>query len=208
MLAHSEEEQNLTSQDKNAVTKLLKLSSEGDKEAFDKLMPFVYDQLRKLAARCLLSERRDHTYRATALVHEAYFRLVEADVAWQDRLHFYAVAARVMRHILVDHAKAQKRQKRGGGVECIPLDEAVVVGPELSPDLVELNDSLQRLYAQDERKAQIVELLFFGGLTYDETASVLNISPATVHRELRMAKAWLYRELANSPEANKQAGAS
>ncbi len=182
--------------ERQAVTRLLQQLGGGDKQAFDQLMPVVYDQLRKLASRCLMAERPDHTLRATALVHEAYLRLVDSDIAWQDRVHFYSVAARVMRHILVDHAKAQKRQKRGGGMERIALDEAVIVGPEAPADLIELDEALERLAAQDARKAQVVELLFFGGLTYDETAAVVGISAATVHRELKMAKAWLYRELA------------
>ncbi len=192
-------QQVVTPVDRQAVTRLLHEIAGGSKQAFDELMPVVYGQLRKLASRCLMAERPDHTLRATALVHEAYLRLVDSDIAWQDRVHFYSVAARVMRHILVDHAKAMKRQKRGAGVERIALDEAVLVGPEAPAGLVELDEALQRLAANDARKSEIVELLFFGGLTYDETAAVLGISPATVHRELRMAKAWLYRELANNP---------
>ncbi len=179
------------------VTSLLQQWTNGDKEALDQLMPVVYDQLRKLARSCLRAERPDHTLRATALVHEAYLKLVNADVPWQSRVHFYAVAAQVLRRILIDHAKAHKREKRGAGAEKISLDEAVMVGPETSAGILELDDALKRLAAQDERKSQIVELLFFGGLTYDETAAALNISPATVHRELKMAKAWLYRELSN-----------
>lgn len=181
-----------------AVTRLLHELSHGDKSAFDKLMPVVYDHLHRLATRCLLSERPGHTLPATALVHEAYLRLVQADVAWEDRVHFYAVAARVMRRILVDHAKANNRQKRGGGVERIPFDEAIIVGPEASARVVEVDEALQRLAAHDERKSSIVELLFFGGMTYEETAAALSISPATVHRELRMAKAWLHRELSQA----------
>ena len=181
--------------DQEAVTRILQELCGGDKEAFDKLMPVVYDQLRKLANRCLRAERPDHTLRATALVHEAYLRLIKADLPWQDRVHFYAVAARVMRHILVDHAKSSRRQKRGGGGEKLSLDEAILVGPVISPQIVDLDDSLRRLSENDARKAEIVELLFFGGLTYDEVSSVLSISPATVHRELKLAKAWLYRDL-------------
>ena len=188
-------EHNETLTERQAVTRLLQKIGSGDKEAFDQLIPVVYDQLRKLASRCMLSEGNAHTLRATALVHEAYLRLVDAGIAWQDRVHFYAVAARVMRHILIDHAKAQRRQKRGGGIEPIVLDEAVLVGPEAPSGLLELDEALQRLAAHDPRKSQIVELLFFGGFTYDETASAVGVSAATVHRELRMAKAWLYREL-------------
>jgi RNA polymerase sigma-70 factor (ECF subfamily) len=183
--------------DRQAVTQLLQQIGNGSKEAVDQLVPLVYDRLRSLASRFMLSERSGHTLRATALVHEAYLRLVDASVAWQDRAHFYSVAARVMRHILVDHAKAQKRQKRGGDIEHIALDEAVAIGPEAPSGLLELDDALQLLAVHDARKSQIVELLFFGGLTYDETASVLGVSPVTIHRELKMAKAWLYRELSH-----------
>jgi RNA polymerase sigma factor (TIGR02999 family) len=158
-------------------------------------MPVVYDQLRKLASNCLRAERPDHTLRATALVHEAYVRLVDSDVAWQDRVHFFAVSARMLRRILVDHAKSRNRDKRGGEFEKIPLDEAVMVGPQSDKGIVELDDALKRLATQDQRKSELIELLFFGGLTYDEAAAALKISPATVHRELILAKAWLYREL-------------
>ncbi len=181
--------------DRAAITRLLRQLAGGDKDAFDGLVPLVYDQLRKLAAHCLSSERPDHTLRATALVHEAYLRLVDSDNNWQDRVHFFAVAARVMRHILVDRARAYNRQKRGAGFQHVALDEAVLVTPERMEDLPALDESLERLAALDERKSKVVELLFFGGLTYDETAAVLAISPATVHRELRMAKAWLHRDL-------------
>lgn len=178
-----------------AITRLLHELSSGDKAALDKLITLVYDQLHRLATRCLLAERPGHTLPATALVNEAYLRLVQAEVSWEDRVHFYAVAARVMRRILVDHAKANHRQKRGGGVDHVALDEAVIVGPEAATTVVEIDEALQRLASRDERKSNIVELLFFGGMTYEETATALQISPATVHRELRMAKAWLHREL-------------
>ncbi|MGA7291294.1 MAG: sigma-70 family RNA polymerase sigma factor [Terriglobales bacterium] len=187
------------SPDRHQVTRLLKEWGSGNKEALDDLMPVVYQQLRKLASICLRSERPDHTLRATALVHEAYLRLVDADVAWQDRVHFFAVSARILRRILVDHAKASRRQKRGGGAETISLDEAVVIGPQSTGGIVELDAALQRLAANDQRKSEIIELLCFGGLTYDETATVLKISPATVHRELKMAKAWLHHELTHVP---------
>jgi RNA polymerase sigma factor (TIGR02999 family) len=183
------------SQEQQLVTRLLKEWGAGNKAALDELMPVVYQQLRKLASICLRSERRDHTLPATALVHEAYLRLVEADVAWQDRVHFFAVSARLLRRILVDHAKANKRQKRGGGAEMIPLDEAIQIGPQSTGGIVELDLALQRLAEHDQRKSEIIELLCFGGLTYDEAAAALNISPATVHRELTMGKAWLHREL-------------
>jgi len=184
------------SPDHQQVTRLLQQWSGGDKQALDELMPVVYDQLRRLAASYLRSENRDHTLRATALVNEAYVRLVGANVNWQDRVHFFAVSARILRRILVDHAKSNNRQKRGGEFEKIPIDEAILVGPQADKGILELDDALQRLAAQDSRKSELVELLFFGGLTYDEAAAALKISPATVHRELTLAKAWLYRDLA------------
>jgi RNA polymerase sigma factor (TIGR02999 family) len=185
--------------DPQAITRLLRRLSSGEKDVFDQLVPLVYDQLRRLASRCLFSNRGDHTLRATALVHEAYVRLADAGGDWKDRVHFYAVAARVMRNILVDYARASKRQKRGDGLKHIALDEAVLVSSQPSQDLSALDESLNRLAAHDPRKSQVVELLFFGGLTYDEAAAALGISKATVHRELRMAKAWLHRDLtANS----------
>ena len=161
-------------------------------------MPIVYDQLHKIASNCLRSERPDHTLRATALVHEAYLRLVQADVNWQDRVHFYAVSARILRRILVDHAKSRNRNKRGGEYQKIPLEEAILVGPEADRGIVELDEALQRLATQDRRKSELIELLFFGGLTYDEAATALKISPATVHRELTLAKAWLNLELSRA----------
>ncbi|MFY9644690.1 MAG: sigma-70 family RNA polymerase sigma factor [Terriglobales bacterium] len=184
-----------TPPERQLVTRLLREWGGGNKAALDELMPVVYQQLRKLASICLLSERPDHTLRATALVHEAYIRLVDADVAWQDRVHFFAVSARLLRRILVDHAKANRRQKRGGGAETISLDEALVIGPQTVGGIADLDDALKRLAVHDQRKSEIVELLCFGGLTYDEAAAALKISPATVHRELKMAKAWLHREL-------------
>lgn len=187
------------SPDRELVTRLLQEWGGGNKAALDDLMPVVYEQLRKLAARCLRAERPDHTLRATALVHEAYLRLVDADVAWQDRVHFFAVSARLLRRILVDHAKANHRQKRGGGAEKVTLDEALLVGPQSTGGIVELDEALQRLAAHDQRKSELIELLCFGGLTYDEAATALKISPATVHRELKLAKAWLHRELTQSP---------
>jgi RNA polymerase sigma-70 factor (ECF subfamily) len=185
-----------------AVTALLKQWSDGSKEALDRLMPVVYSQLRKLAAHSLRSERPDHTLRATELVHEAYLKLIDSDIPWQNRVHFYAVAAKVLRHILVDHAKAHRREKRGGDAERVPLDEALVVGPETSSEVVELDEALTRLALNDERKSQVVELTFFGGMTHEEIAAVLHISPKTVQRELRVAKAWLHRELRADGDAS------
>lgn len=185
--------------EREAVTRLLRELSGGNKHAFDDLMPIVYNQLRKLASHCLASERPGHTLRATALVHEAYLKLVAGDAEFQDRVHFYAIAARVMRRILVDHARAHGRQKRGGDAERIPFDEAVMVGGGNPADLLDLDQALEKLSQLDPRKSEIIELLFFGGLTYDESAAALDISPATLHRELKMAKAWLFRELKQNP---------
>jgi RNA polymerase sigma factor (TIGR02999 family) len=184
--------------DRQDVTKLLQQWRGGDRQALDELMPIVYEELRRLASRCMRAERPGHTLPATALVHEAYLRLMDADIGWQDRAHFYAVAARVVRRILVEYARTHGRQKRGGGEILVPLDEAVVIGPEASSTVLDLDEALQRLTAIDERKSDILQLLFFGGLTYDETAAALDISPATVHRELKLAKAWLHRELAQT----------
>ena len=184
------------SPDRQDVTRLRQQWRGGSHEALDQLMPVVYDELRRLAKRCLYSERPGHTLRATALVHEAYIRLMNADVGWQDRAHFYAVAARVLRRILVEYARSHSRQKRGGGEEMVPLDEAVLVGPQAASTVLDLDEALERLAALDPRKSEIIQMLFFGGLTYEETAAELDISPATVHRELKLAKAWLHRELA------------
>jgi RNA polymerase sigma factor (TIGR02999 family) len=187
-----------TSPDRHLVTELLRQWGSGDGQALDQLMPLVYDQLRKVASRCLRAERPDHTLVTTALVHEAYLRLVDSDLALEDRIHFFAVSARILRRILVDHARANKREKRGGVAVKVPLDEALVVGPQAAGRVLDLDEALQRLAAHDRRKSEIVELLCFGGLTYDETATALEISPATVLREMRMAKAWLRRELTST----------
>jgi RNA polymerase sigma factor (TIGR02999 family) len=188
--------------DDQQVTRLLKEWGGGNKEALDQLMPLVYDQLRALAARCLSAERPEHTLRATALVNEAYLRLVGSELTFNDRVHFYAVAARLLRHILVDHAKSLNRAKRGGGAPKLSLDEALVIGQAAPSGILDLDDALKRLAIHDSRKAEVVELLFFGGLTYDEASAMLNISPATVHRELRMAKAWLHRDLTSGAAAH------
>jgi RNA polymerase sigma factor (TIGR02999 family) len=178
-----------------SVTALLRQWKEGDQQALERLMPIVYEQLHKMAGNCMRSERPDHTLRATALVHEAYLRLAGSETAWESRVHFYAVAAQVLRHILVDHARAHLRDKRGGGAQKVDLDEAMLVCPETSDSVLELHEALQRLAIQDARRAQILELMYFGGMTYEETAAAIDISPATVHRELKLARAWLHREL-------------
>lgn len=159
-------------------------------------MPVVYDQLRKIAARCLNSERPNHTLSATELVNEAYLRLVGSDLALHDRLHFYAIAARVLRNVLVDYARARSRQKRGAGAQQVTLDEALLITPNSGFGVLELDDALNRLSSNDARKGEIINLTVFGGLTQEEIAATLNISLATVQRELRMAKAWLHAQLA------------
>lgn len=191
--------------DPQLVTRLLHEWRGGNREALDALTPLVYEELRRLAARCLYSERPDHTLRATALVHEAYMRMMNANVEWQDRAHFYAVAARMVRRILVEYARANNREKRGGGAARIALDEAVLVSPEATGIVVELDEALERLAKRDQRKSDIVQLIYFGGLTHEETADALEISPATVRREMRLAKAWLYCELVANPAAQHPA---
>ncbi len=167
----------------------------GNKAAFDALIPVVYDQLYRLASRRLSAERQGHTLRTTEIVHEAYLRLVDSDVAWNDRAHFYAISAKVMRRVLIDHAKSRNREKRGGEFEKVPLDSAFELGVASTSNLLEVNQALERLSARDARKATIIELLVFGGLTYDEAAQAVGISAATLHRELKLAKAFLQREL-------------
>lgn len=188
----------LIDEDKS-ITQLLIRWRSGDGSALGELTPLVYDQLRRLADRYMRGEHAGHTLQATALVHEAYVRMVDMEVSWEDRAHFFALSARMMRRILVDHAKTLRRAKRGGGAIKVSLDESLLVDSDSVSGLVDLDDALTGLAAFDERKARIVELQYFGGLTYDETAEALGVSAATVDRELRLAKAWLYREL--SPEA-------
>lgn len=182
------------------VTRMLVDWSTGHKEALDQLMPLVYDELRRLAARYLRRERPDHTLQPTALVHEAYLRLVDQNrVHWQNRAHFLGIAATMMRRILINHAQSHQAAKRGGGRYTLSLDAAADWVDERDVDrgvdLVGLDEALTRLTPIDNRQSRIVELRFFGGLTIEETAEVLGISPATVHREWRMAKAWLRREI-------------
>jgi RNA polymerase sigma factor (TIGR02999 family) len=178
-----------------AVTTLLRAWRRGDQAAFERLTPLVYDQLRRRARHYLRGERPNHTLRPTALVHEAYLRLVNLDqVDWQDRSHFFALAARQMRRILVDSARARRYHKRGGGAVSVTFDEALAVSRR-DPDLVALDDALELLAQRDERKVRVVELRFFGGLTNDEIATALGISSDTVTRDWQMAKLWLRRAL-------------
>jgi RNA polymerase sigma factor (TIGR02999 family) len=177
------------------VTLLLHRVAQGDQDALAKLMPLIYGQLRRLAAHYMLSERPDHTLQPTALVNEAYMLLVKQRVGWQNKAHFFAVAARLMRRILIDHARGHLRDKRGGGEKAVPLDEALIFAAEQSSELVKLDQSLERLAKLDPRQSKIVELRFFGGLTVEQTAAVLGISEKTVKRDWSMAKAWLHGDL-------------
>ena len=178
-------------------TQLLHEWNGGKKEAIDQLMPVIYDELRKLARRYLYSERRDHTLRATALVNEAYVRLVHSDATYQDRVHFYAVAANTMRRVLIDQARKRKSLKRGQGVR-VTLQTGMDVARERGPDVVALDEALQRLAGLDARKGRVIELKFFGGMTSEEIGQVLGISVATVGRELRLGQAWLRREMSRT----------
>ena len=178
------------------VTQLLANWSQGDGAALTKLTPLVYEDLRRLAHHHMGGQRPDHTLQTTALVNEAYLRLADqTNPRWQDRAHFFAVAARAMRQILVNYAKSYGTQKRGGGALKVELDEAAFVSPEESKEIVDLHEALERLATLDSRKAEVVELKYFGGLNYDEMAEVLKISPVTVRRDWKFAKAWLYTEL-------------
>jgi RNA polymerase sigma-70 factor, ECF subfamily len=177
------------------VTRLLIDYSKGDQQALEQLLPLVYNELRRLAASYLRREREDHTLQPTALVHEAYLRLLGQDVEWQNRAHFLGVAASMMRRILVDHARQHKSEKRGSGEVKIALDEALNFSQERATDLIALDDALQALAAFDPLKSRMVELRFFAGLSVEETAKVLDISIATFSRQWKTTKAWLYREI-------------
>jgi RNA polymerase sigma-70 factor (ECF subfamily) len=178
------------------VTQLLVDWGNGDKAALDKLVPLVYDELRRLARYYMRRERAGHTLQTTALVNEAYLRLIDQrNVRWQSRAHFFAIAAQLMRRILIDQARKRLNSKRGGDVRKVSLDQALVVSEARTTDLIALDDALTTLEVMDERKSKVVELRFFGGLNIEETAEVMAISPATVQREWNLAKAWLYREI-------------
>jgi len=181
--------------DPGAVTGLLRRWREGDREAMDRLVPLVYDELRRVARAYLSGESPGHTLQTTALVHEAYVRLVKAEIPFQDRVHFFAVAAGSMRRILVDHARARKSVKRGGDAPRVPLETALQHPAAPETGLVEIDEALKRLEQENERKGRVVELHFFGGLEYEEIAELLGISPSTVRWDMRIAKAWLRREL-------------
>ena len=178
------------------VSQLLVEWRNGDQEALDRLMPLVYDELRRIAGRYMNRERSEHTLQTTALVNEAYLRLVDQkNVDWQNRAHFFAVAASVMRHLLVDHARARGRIRRGADPQQVSLDEAALISEQKGEEMIALDEALTKLAAIDARKVKIVELRFFSGLSAEETATVLGVSEITVKREWLKAKAWLYREL-------------
>ena len=181
------------------VTRLLQQWSSGQEQALDRLMPQVHAELRKLAARYLRKERASHTLQPTALVNEAFLKLVDQrSVKWQNRAHFFGIAAQAMRRILVDHARAHGAGKRGGGDRRVSLDDVLAISGTVDIDVLALDEALTRLAAIDPQQSRIVELRYFGGLTMEETAEVMQISPATVGREWRMAKAWLFAELSRT----------
>ncbi|MEM9595661.1 MAG: sigma-70 family RNA polymerase sigma factor [Acidobacteriota bacterium] len=181
------------------ITRLLLAWSDGDGGALEHLTPLIYGELRSIAQNAFRGERRDHTLQSTALVHETFLRLVDQRrVQWRNRAHFFAIAARLMRRLLVDHARSHRASKRGGG-QLLTLAEDPAVAPAADVDLIALDDALRRLSELDPRQARLVELRFFGGLTVPESAEVLGLSPATVKREWSMAKAWLFGRLATAP---------
>jgi len=183
--------------DASDITRLLEAHREGDPAALERLTTLLYGELRRIAAYYLRAERPDHSLQPTALVHEAYLRLAEQrDFHWRDRAHFFALAARVMRRILVDHARARSAEKRGSARRVVPLDETLDVVASTDLDLVALDDALVALERLDPQQSRVVELRYFGGLTIEEAAEVIGISPATVKRDWTMAKAWLRREIA------------
>jgi RNA polymerase sigma factor (TIGR02999 family) len=179
------------------VTEILQAWGRGERDAAERLIPLVYEDLRARAAAALRPERPDHTLTPTALVHEAYLRLVDQKLPrFESRKHFYGVAARIMRQVLVDHARTRKAKKRNAGRDAVPLDEEVPIADERSGEIVALDDALVALAAVDPEKARLVELRYFTGLTIEETAEMLGVSPATVKREWALARAWLHREIA------------
>jgi RNA polymerase sigma factor (TIGR02999 family) len=197
----------MPAQSAQQVTQLLQAWGQGDDAALEKLVPLVHQELRRLARRYMFGERAGHTLQATALVNEAYVKLLGCQkVQWQNRAHFFAISAQLMRRILVDSARARGYQKRGGGVPKVTLDECLIGPPERGKDLIALDDALAELAAVDPRKVRVVELRFFGGLSAEETAEVLKVSPETVLRDWRLAKAWLAREMGKSAAARKETG--
>jgi RNA polymerase sigma-70 factor (ECF subfamily) len=191
-------EKQAVSASRHNVTRLLQAWASGDEAALQQLMPLVYDELHRQARRYMAREQPGQTLQTTALVHEVYLRLVDVkNVDWQDRAHFYALCARLMRRILIDFARSRTYQKRGGGAAHVELNEAATVSAVVSDEILAVDHALKRLTALDSRKGQIVEMRFFGGLTVEETALALGVSPETVERDWRLAKIWLARELSS-----------
>ncbi len=191
----------MATQSPKELTRLLVAWGEGDPSALAELTPLVYEELHRLAHHYMSGEREGHTLQTTALVNEAYVRLIDwKNVRWQNRAHFFGVSAQLMRRILVDFARSRGYHKRGGGMQHVALDEAAIVGDDRGTDMVAMDDALSALAALDERQSKVVELRFFGGLTIEETAEVLHVSSATVRRDWSLARAWLHREL--SPDAD------
>jgi RNA polymerase sigma factor (TIGR02999 family) len=196
LVAYEEQVMDTPSVSQQRVTELLVQWSQGDDAALAELTPLVYEEVRRLAHRYMEGERPNHTLQTTALVNEAYLRLADqSNPRWQSRAHFFAVAARAMRQILVSYARRNRAQKRGGGTLKMELDEAALVSPEESREIIDLHEALERLATLDSRKAQVVELKYFGGLNHDEIAEVMKISTITVRRDWVFAKAWLHNEL-------------
>ncbi|MBS1797634.1 MAG: sigma-70 family RNA polymerase sigma factor [Acidobacteria bacterium] len=186
----------MTHFDRQDVTRLLEEWSDGDDGALEKLIPLVYEELHRMAKRYMNSQPSEHTLQTTALIHEAYLKLADQpERRFANRAHFFAVAAHAMRHILVDHARSRAADKRGGATRPISLDDAALVSVERASEIIALDDALERLAAVDERKSRVVELRYFGGLSVEETAETLKVSPETVARDWRFAKTWLLREL-------------
>jgi len=191
----------MTTLSEQDVTELLLEWQQGDKCALDKLTPLVYEELRRIAHRYVQRERDGHTLQTTALVNEAYVRLVGGrKIEWQNRAHFFAVTAQVMRHILIDHARRRHYAKRGGEAQQVSFDDAALMSPERAAELVALDEALSELARLDARKSRVVELRYFGGLSLEETADVLDVSVMTVRRDWRAAKAWLYRALSGTKD--------
>lgn len=192
----------MTAPSPHEITQLLRAWSAGDPQALEKLTPLVYGELHRAAQRYMARERPNHTLQATALINEVYLRLFALqEVAWQDRAHFFAMCARLMRRILTDFARARHYLKRGGEARRISFDESLFLSEDASPDLVALDDALNRLADVDQRKSQVVELRFFGGLTAEETAKVLSVSEETVKRDWKLAKLWLLREMSGENQS-------
>ena len=189
----------MSEQAPNEITRMLIELTDGNQEVVNQILPHIYDELKRLASSYLRRERVNHTLQPTALVHEAYMKLIDQKrVQWQNRAHFFGIAAQVMRRILMDHARKHQADKRGGEAEKLPIEEEIlVVSHEKSAELIALDDALQTLAGIDEQKAKIVELRYFGGLSIEETAEVMGVSVPTINRQWRMAKAWLYSQIAS-----------